>query len=81
MVGGWGLQSHFHVQPKNGVEVVLWLSCVVVGVVTIPAIDKFGNQTASFTDYILLWSVLTQANRCSRPLRSQFRVCILSRRY
>ena len=31
--GGWGLQSHFHVQPNNGVEVVL--RCVVVGVVTI----------------------------------------------
>ena len=30
---GWGLQSHFHVQPNNCVEVVL--RCVVVGVVTI----------------------------------------------
>ena len=29
----WGLQSHFHVQPNNCVEVVL--RCVVVGVVTI----------------------------------------------
>ena len=28
----WGLQSHFHVQPNNCVEVVL--RCVVVGVVT-----------------------------------------------
>ena len=31
--GGWGLQSPFHVQPNNCVEVVL--RCVVVGVVTI----------------------------------------------
>ena len=31
--GGWGLQSHFHVQPNYSVEVVL--CCVVVGVVTI----------------------------------------------
>ena len=32
--GGWGLQSHFHVQPNHYcVEVVL--RCVVVGVVTI----------------------------------------------
>ena len=31
--GGWGLHSHFHVQPNNCVEVVL--RCVVVGVVTI----------------------------------------------
>ena len=30
--GGWGLQSHFHVQPNNCVEVVY--RCVVVGVVT-----------------------------------------------
>ena len=29
---GWGLQSHFCVQPNNCVEVVL--RCVVVGVVT-----------------------------------------------
>ena len=35
MVGGWGLHSHFHVQPNNSVEVVLLLCCVVVGVVTI----------------------------------------------
>ena len=32
-VGGWGLHSHFRVQPNNCVEVVL--RCVVVGVVTI----------------------------------------------
>ena len=30
---GWGLHSHFHVQPKYSVEVVL--RYVVVGVVTI----------------------------------------------
>ena len=30
--GGWGLHSHFHVQPSYSVEVVL--RCVVVGVVT-----------------------------------------------
>ena len=30
-VGGWGLQSHFHIQPNNCVEVVL--RCF--GVVTI----------------------------------------------
>ena len=30
-----GVQSHFHVQPNCSVEVVLWLCCVVVGVVTI----------------------------------------------
>ena len=28
-VVGWGLHSHFHVQPNNCVEVVL--CCVVVG--------------------------------------------------
>ena len=32
VVVGWGLQTHFHVQPKFCVEVVL--CCVVVGVVT-----------------------------------------------
>ena len=32
VVVGWGLQSHFHDQPNNCVEVVL--GCVVVGVVT-----------------------------------------------
>ena len=31
-VGGWGMQSHFRVQPNHCVEVVLR---VVVGVVTI----------------------------------------------
>ena len=31
--GGWGLHSHFHVQPNYSVEVAL--CCVVVGVVTI----------------------------------------------
>ena len=30
---GWGLQSHFHVQPNNCVKFVL--CCLVVGVVTI----------------------------------------------
>ena len=30
--GGWGLLSHFRVQPNNCVEFVL--RCVVVGVVT-----------------------------------------------
>ena len=30
--GGWGLQTHFRVQPNNCAEVVL--RCVVVGVVT-----------------------------------------------
>ena len=34
-VGGWGLQSHFRVQPNHCVEVVL--RCVVVGVVTTTA--------------------------------------------
>ena len=33
VVGGWGVHSHFHVQPNNCVEVVI--RCVVVGVVTI----------------------------------------------
>ena len=33
---GWGLQSHFRVQPNNCDEVVL--RCVVVGVVTIAKI-------------------------------------------
>ena len=33
LVGGWGMQSHFHVQPNYSVEVVL--RCVVVGVETI----------------------------------------------
>ena len=32
VVVGWGLHSHFHVQPNYSVEVVL--RCVVVGVVT-----------------------------------------------
>ena len=36
----WGLQSHFHVQPNNCVEVVL--RCVGVGVVTI----NFSNNKA-----------------------------------
>ena len=30
---GWGLHSHFHVQPNYSVEVEL--RCVVVGIVTI----------------------------------------------
>ena len=33
--GGVGWGAHFHVQPNYSVEVVLWLCCVVVGVVTI----------------------------------------------
>ena len=33
---GWGLQSHFHVQPNNCVEVVL--RCVIVGVVLITVV-------------------------------------------
>ena len=37
--GGWGLQSHFRVQPNNCVEVVL--RCVVVRVVTIQKIMYF----------------------------------------
>ena len=32
-VMGWGLHSHFHVQPNYSVEVVL--RCVLIGVVTI----------------------------------------------
>ena len=31
----WGLHSPFLVQPNYSVEVVLWLCCVVVGVVSI----------------------------------------------
>ena len=35
-LGGWvGLHIHFHVQPNYSVEVVLWLCCLVIGVVTI----------------------------------------------
>ena len=34
MVGLGGLHSHFRVQPNYSIEVVLWLCCVVVGVVT-----------------------------------------------
>ena len=34
--GGWGLQSHFRVQPNNCVEVVL--RCALVGVVTITSL-------------------------------------------
>ena len=30
-----GVHGHFHVQPNYSVEVVLWLCCVVVGVVSI----------------------------------------------
>ena len=33
--GGWGLQSHFPVQPNHCVEVVLRCVVVWVGVVTI----------------------------------------------
>ena len=32
--GGWGIYNHFHVQPNYSVEVVLWVCCVVVGVVS-----------------------------------------------
>ena len=39
---GWGLQSHFHVQPNNCVEVVL--RCVVVGVLTILGQEKLFGQ-------------------------------------
>ena len=35
-LGYWGgIHFHFHVQSNNSVEVVLWLCCVVVGVVTV----------------------------------------------
>ena len=34
VLGGGGVQSHFHVQPNYSVEVVLWLCSVVVGIVT-----------------------------------------------
>ena len=37
--GGWGLHSHFHVQPNYSVAVVL--RCVVVGVVTIAITMSF----------------------------------------
>ena len=43
--GGWGLQSHFRVQPNNFVEVVLL--CVVVGVVTTYSNFCFFNSFAS----------------------------------
>ena len=39
---GWGLQSHFRVQPNNCVEVVLYY-VGVVGVVTIIMIIKEKN--------------------------------------
>ena len=55
MVGGgvgWGLQSHFRVQPNNCVEVVL--RCVVVGVVTI------------YTDTMLL--IYTNTAQSSIPI-------------
>ena len=47
LCGGWwwGLQSHFHVQPNNCVEVVL--RCVVVGVVTITQIWVGNEELAS----------------------------------
>ena len=32
---GWGLQSHFHLQPNYSVELVMWLCSVVNGVMTI----------------------------------------------
>ena len=35
-----GLHSHFCVQPNHSFEVVLWLCCVVVGVVTISLMYK-----------------------------------------
>ena len=37
VVGRGGLHNHFCVQPDYSFEVVLWLCCVVVGVVTIDA--------------------------------------------
>ena len=36
LCGGWGLQSHFRVQPNHCLEVLL--RCVVVGVVTISGV-------------------------------------------
>ena len=42
-LGGWGLDSHFRVQPIYSVEVELWL-CFVgvgVGVVTINSLNYF----------------------------------------
>ena len=44
---GWGLQSHFHVQPNNCVEVVL--RCVVVGVVTTKVCKSYTNAYKSQT--------------------------------
>ena len=42
--GGWGLHSHFHVQPNYSVEVVL--HCVDVGVVTknSPLLTRNGEE-------------------------------------
>ena len=48
VVGCLGLHSHFCVPPKYSVEVVLWLSCVVVGVVTIFEILKQNRKRTNF---------------------------------
>ena len=42
---GWGLHSHFHVQPNYSVEVVL--RCVVVGVVTTIQQGEVKNDKSS----------------------------------
>ena len=42
----WGaMHIHFRVKPNYSVEVVLWLCCVVVGVVTINTKIKRGDTT------------------------------------
>ena len=47
VVGWGGMHSHFHVQPNYSADVVadvvLWLCCVVVGVVTIENHSKYNN--------------------------------------
>ena len=42
MGGGWGLHSHFHVQPNYSVEVML--CCVVIGVVPIFSFFEKGKK-------------------------------------
>ena len=49
LCGGWGLISHFRVQPNHCVEVVL--RCVVVGVVTIVRI--FSSTIKIFTSKVV----------------------------
>ena len=34
LCGGVGVDQSFRVQPNYSVEVVLWLCCVIVGIVT-----------------------------------------------